>query len=339
MLASSPMELTPKVFREVQFREKMRGGYHPEDVDEFLEQAAVALEALLEELREVRERSRRAEEAAAEAATTGDALRRMLVIAQRTADQAISEAREQADHMVVEARERAEAILADGEERGRHAFEGALLEGRANKERADEALRQAEKQVEALRGWVEIHKAHLVAALSDAKALVESAGLLSDPPEISAQSTVAVGEVVGGQRGDISGDGTDQGGFGFGVGPAQVGFIPGAPDLAGQGLADAGRAGPVVAEQRQWGTPDLDDADTGQGRQPAPVQSGVLPGSNGLIAQDNGGDVAKSQEVVKRPVEEDDDNTIAFNERALDSFFSDRDLGDERNTGRFRRHP
>ena len=35
------MEVSPKVLRDVQFREKIRGGYHPEDVDEFLEQAAV----------------------------------------------------------------------------------------------------------------------------------------------------------------------------------------------------------------------------------------------------------------------------------------------------------
>ena len=46
------MELTPKVFRDVQFREKLRGGYHPEDVDEFLEQAAVGVEELTERLRQ-----------------------------------------------------------------------------------------------------------------------------------------------------------------------------------------------------------------------------------------------------------------------------------------------
>ena len=45
------MELTPKVFRDVQFREKLRGGYHPEDVDEFLEQAAVGVEEMTERLR------------------------------------------------------------------------------------------------------------------------------------------------------------------------------------------------------------------------------------------------------------------------------------------------
>ncbi|GAC1541150.1 MAG: hypothetical protein NVS3B12_28540 [Acidimicrobiales bacterium] len=40
------MELTPQVLREVEFREKLRG-YHPDDVDDFLEEAAVAVEGLL----------------------------------------------------------------------------------------------------------------------------------------------------------------------------------------------------------------------------------------------------------------------------------------------------
>ena len=43
------MELTAQTLREVEFREKLRG-YHPDDVDDFLEEAAVALEELLDRL-------------------------------------------------------------------------------------------------------------------------------------------------------------------------------------------------------------------------------------------------------------------------------------------------
>jgi cell division initiation protein len=39
------MEVSPKTLREVEFREKMRG-YHPEDVDQFLEQVAAGIEVL-----------------------------------------------------------------------------------------------------------------------------------------------------------------------------------------------------------------------------------------------------------------------------------------------------
>jgi len=53
------MDLTPQTLREVEFREKLRG-YHPDDVDDFLEDVAVSLEGLLARLN--------AAEAAAEAA-------------------------------------------------------------------------------------------------------------------------------------------------------------------------------------------------------------------------------------------------------------------------------
>ena len=44
------MDLTPQTLRSVEFREKLRG-YHPDDVDDFLEGAAVALDQLLARLR------------------------------------------------------------------------------------------------------------------------------------------------------------------------------------------------------------------------------------------------------------------------------------------------
>ena len=59
------MELTAQTLREVEFREKLRG-YHPDDVDDFLEEAAVALDELLERLR-VAETARRGEAASAPA--------------------------------------------------------------------------------------------------------------------------------------------------------------------------------------------------------------------------------------------------------------------------------
>ena len=40
------MDLTPATLRDVEFREKLRG-YHPDDVDDFLEEVAVAVETLL----------------------------------------------------------------------------------------------------------------------------------------------------------------------------------------------------------------------------------------------------------------------------------------------------
>ena len=50
------MDVSPKTLREVEFREKMRG-YHPEDVDQFLERVAAGIEVLQDRLRQAVERA------------------------------------------------------------------------------------------------------------------------------------------------------------------------------------------------------------------------------------------------------------------------------------------
>ena len=47
-------------------------------------------------------------------------------------------------------------------------------------EEADRALRQAEQEVEVLRGWVDVNRSHLLAVMRDAQGLIENAGLLSE---------------------------------------------------------------------------------------------------------------------------------------------------------------
>jgi dTMP kinase len=361
------MELTPKVFRDVQFREKLRGGYHPEDVDEFLEQAAVGLEELTERLRQATERAQRAEQVSAEASATDEALKKMLLMAQRTADQAVREAQEEADkarrearqeaeqavreaheeaeravrrardeseRMMADARARANAVLADADERGRKAYEGALAESRANMEQAEASLRQAQSDVEALRGWVEVHKTHLLAVLHDAQALVENAGYLSDPPPAASPSAPAPS-------------------------PSPVlatsAPLPSAPTVATD-LAPPTPT-PVVTDETVV-SPDA---------APAVVDRVSTPMADGdvnltsdwddrylddlnrapLAGAATGPEVGQAEAPLTltdpSPVDVDAsaqvgaDSTIAIDERALDSFFSERDLSEERSAGRFRR--
>ncbi|MGH8919068.1 MAG: DivIVA domain-containing protein, partial [Actinomycetes bacterium] len=116
------MDVSPKTLREVEFREKMRG-YHPEDVDQFLEQVAVALETVQDRLRQAVERAQRAEAAAASAppaspdtAAGDDAIKRTLVLAQRTADMAVQEAREQASRILAGAEAKSQSVIAEAEE-------------------------------------------------------------------------------------------------------------------------------------------------------------------------------------------------------------------------------
>ncbi|MBV9660114.1 MAG: DivIVA domain-containing protein [Acidimicrobiales bacterium] len=175
------MEVSPKTLREVEFREKMRG-YHPEDVDHFLEQVAAGIEVLQDRLRQAVERAQRAEAAASEAGGTDDTLRKTLLLAQRTADLAVQEAREQAARILASAEQQAQSMLAEAEERGRKTLEDTISECRAELSRLESSRYQAQQDVETLQRWLDEHKAHLQASLSEAMAAVERAGVLWPAP-------------------------------------------------------------------------------------------------------------------------------------------------------------
>ena len=310
------MEVTPKVFRDVQFREKARGGYHPEDVDEFLEQAALGAEVLLERLRDATERADRAEKTATEASATDDALKRMLLMGQRTVDEAVKEAREEADQLLAAARAQAGALVADAEERGRRAYEDSLADSRSKMEEADRALRQAEQEVEALRGWVDVNRSHLLAVMRDAQGLIENAGLLSEAPrpnepprprELATPEVAAPVAAIAPRPEPQVADGV---------------VVPSDEDNAPTGEWDArlldevGRdAGPAAAEP---------SPDSGEGGEAASNGVPALTGSSAEGADEG-------------PHTSPGDQTMAFDERALDSFFNEQDMGDERGLGRFRR--
>jgi cell division initiation protein len=175
------MDVSPKTLREVEFREKMRG-YHPEDVDQFLERVAAGIEVLQDRLRQSLERTQRAEAQVAEAGGADDALRRTLVLAQRTADLAVQEAREQAARLLAGAEQQAQAMIADGEERARRAHEDALIDVRNELAKLESSRQQLQLDVETLTRWVEEHKLHLSSALQDALTRIEHTELLSPPP-------------------------------------------------------------------------------------------------------------------------------------------------------------
>ncbi len=354
------MDVTPKAFRDVQFREKLRGGYHPEDVDEFLEQAAVGVEALIERLQQATERAQRAEQAASEANASDETLKRMLVLAQRTVDQAVkeanddaerllskargqadslgsesrvqaealvSDARAQAEALLSEAREQAEEHLSDAEERGRSAYESHLAEGRASVEMASSALQQAQQEAEALRSWVDVNREQLLGVLRDAEGLiasatarVENAGVLSEPPLGSpVAGTPWQGQSADGTSSDaVPGDATE-------APVLEAGLTP-------QVLEDDEEPGPHLLEgptaREALPAPPAGPAD----HEMEPVQGAAEPGE--AVAGAAGVDASADSPAEGVPGE---DQSLAFDERALDSFFSEQDLGDQRTTSRFRR--
>ena len=111
------IEVSARTLREVEFREKLRG-YNQDDVDEFLERAAAGVELLHDRLRQAMERAMRAEQRASDLPDDDDALRRTLVLAQRTADMAVKESQQQARETLANAQSEARSMV-DGVGRNR----------------------------------------------------------------------------------------------------------------------------------------------------------------------------------------------------------------------------
>lgn len=166
------MDVTPQSIRAVQFREKLRG-YHPQDVDDFVAAMAGGVEAL--EQRAKMAESRAAELESRHDATTEaeDSLRRTLVLAQRTADLAIQEAREEAARVMGEvAQQRAEAEAEVAELRSRLRAE-AEEEGRSDRERLEAQRAALLADVEALKAHLERERERLRIYFADQLRRVE----------------------------------------------------------------------------------------------------------------------------------------------------------------------
>jgi cell division initiation protein len=207
------MDVSPETIRTVEFRERLRG-YNQDDVDQFLERMAAGVEILQQRLRDATERAARAEERPHE--DGDDSLRRTLALAQRTADLAVEEAREQAARLVESAQGEAHAVVsaAQGEAnaivsaaQGEAAALGAEAEAKAARH-MEEAQAQALAEVrrldeirERLGGEVVSLERHLVEARARAHAtLVEAAlqleRLVPDPAPAATSSGIETSSAV-----------------------------------------------------------------------------------------------------------------------------------------------
>jgi DivIVA domain-containing protein len=118
------MDVTPRELREIDFRTEWKG-YHRDDVDDLLERAAATIEAQNERVRQLGERVEglQAEEAPP-TRETEEMLRRTLVLAQRTADEAVAEAQAEARRVTDEAETNARRITSEAEANARRVAEG-----------------------------------------------------------------------------------------------------------------------------------------------------------------------------------------------------------------------
>lgn len=175
------MDVSPQTIRQVEFRDKLKG-YHPDDVDEFLERVAAGLEIMQERLRLATDRAVRAESAATESREDDESLRRTLVLAQRTADLAVKEGREQAARIIEAAESEAAAMLAAADEEARRTIAGANAQVRADVARLEGARRHLDDDVERLVRYVDEQRARTKALLADAAANLDAALALPERP-------------------------------------------------------------------------------------------------------------------------------------------------------------
>ncbi len=108
------MDVTPRELRDTDIREGFRG-YHRDDVDELLERAASTVEGLTERVRQLTERLSSVEGSAGKSRETEEMLQRTLVLAQKTADEAIAEAQQRARTLLEESETKARTLVSDAE--------------------------------------------------------------------------------------------------------------------------------------------------------------------------------------------------------------------------------
>ncbi len=185
------MDLSSQKLREVEFSEKLRG-YHPREVDDFLEEVAVGVDELVARLHASQAAARTAEAVGAttpqvdqerDSAFDEGTVARTLLLAQRTADLAIREAeelgrnlREQAQaeaySLVQEAQSYAAAVTAEA----RAAADAAITDveqKRINAER-DIAVLRDQAQAEADR-LVQEAETYAAAVTTEAEAAADAA--------------------------------------------------------------------------------------------------------------------------------------------------------------------
>jgi DivIVA domain-containing protein len=175
------MDVTPELLTEYKFKEEWRG-YNRDEVDDFLERLAAALGELQARYEQVVERAEKAERQPPQESGSEQQLRRTLVLAQRTADAVLEEAKAEGEQIVADAQEQARVVVAEAEERA------AILEAdvihRTRTELGAIATRRAELtlEVEALASFVAEHRGRLQAELREQLNWLARPGRLELPP-------------------------------------------------------------------------------------------------------------------------------------------------------------
>ncbi len=168
--------------RTVEFRETLKG-YHRDDVDEYLEKAAVEAEGLQEQLRQGGERIRQAAERIAELeaelaakpavappaepSVADDTLQRTLLLAQKFVDETKADAEAQATRLLAEADAKARLLTEQAQSQASQIQAESEQRLREEITRLEGARGQLSHQVESMSRHLESERQRLRSALAD----------------------------------------------------------------------------------------------------------------------------------------------------------------------------
>jgi DivIVA domain-containing protein len=172
------MDVTPQELRSAEFKESFRG-YAREDVTEALEKCAATIEHLTAQVEELQ--GGHDGDSPLPNRSDSDVIARTLVLAQKAADDAVTEARARAEEMLIEADTRAQATVNEAEMNARRLAE-------AERRRHEEELRGLEAQrdrlttdVDALEAFVDGYRDRVRSAI-EADLASLSGSLIVEPP-------------------------------------------------------------------------------------------------------------------------------------------------------------
>lgn len=111
------MKITPLDIQQQQFKGKLFGGLHPEDVDTFLQSVAQEMESLARENTDLREQVQKLSSEAEIVAEREKDLRETLLAAQKITEEMKNNAKKEAELIISEAELKADKIVADAENR------------------------------------------------------------------------------------------------------------------------------------------------------------------------------------------------------------------------------
>lgn len=184
------MEVSSATLRDIEFRLELRG-YNKNDVDEFLERVAAGIEVLQDRVREAAARGAQAQAELPPAQSTlpdtqfqprpdqaeleseEHSIARTLLLAQRTADQAVSEAHQQAAEAMNRARAEAAAVVSQAEEQVQRMTDEATAETRADIDRLAGTRATLQEDVDNLQRFLAAERARVQTAFSEALRWVE----------------------------------------------------------------------------------------------------------------------------------------------------------------------